>query len=156
MRIKEIGINNFHCYRQTTFQFADRVTILIGKNGSGKSSLIKGIKNALSVFFSNNSSWGYQTIVGSVNELSVANLSSREIWHDNDMKPAELVDIEITAERMNYDNGLPEGIPSWSFRKYSTPKASTKYNTAFDLSTLSTHKLLGIKSLLYSLNVACS
>ena len=123
MRIKEIGINNFHCYRQTTFQFADRVTILIGKNGSGKSSLIKGIKNALSVFFSNNSSWGYQTIVGSVNELSVANLSSREIWHDNDMKPAELVDIEITAERMNYDNGLPEGIPSWSFRKYSTPKA---------------------------------
>ena len=123
MRIKEIGINNFHCYRQTTFQFADRVTILIGKNGSGKSSLIKGIKNALSVFFSNNSSWGYQTIVGSVNELSVANLSSREIWHDNDMKPAELVDIEITAERMNYDNSLPEGIPSWSFRKYSTPKA---------------------------------
>ena len=39
------------------------------------------------------------------------------------MKPAELVDIEITAERMNYDNSLPEGIPSWSFRKYSTPKA---------------------------------
>lgn len=29
MRIKEIGINNFHCYQQTTFQFADRVTILI-------------------------------------------------------------------------------------------------------------------------------
>lgn len=51
MRIKEIGINNFHCYQQTTFQFADRVTILIGKNGSGKSSLIKGIKNALSDFF---------------------------------------------------------------------------------------------------------
>ena len=55
MRIKEIGINNFHCYQQTTFQFADRVTILIGKNGSGKSSLIKGIKNALSVFFFYNS-----------------------------------------------------------------------------------------------------
>lgn len=123
MKIKEIGINNFHCYQQTTFQFADRVTILIGKNGSGKSSLIKGIKNALSVFFSNNSSWGYQTIVGSVNELSVANLSSREIWHDNDMKPAELVDIKITAERMNYDNGLPDDIPSWSFRKFSTPSA---------------------------------
>ena len=51
MRIKEIGINNFHCYQQTTFQFADRVTILIGKNGSGKSSLIKGIKNALVFFF---------------------------------------------------------------------------------------------------------
>ncbi len=123
MRIKEIGINNFHCYQQTTFQLADRITILIGKNGSGKSSLIKGIKNALSVFFSNNSSWGYQTIAGNVSDLSVANLSSREIWHDNDMKPAELVDIKITAERMNYDNGLPEGIPSWSFRKNSTPNA---------------------------------
>lgn len=51
MRIKEIKINNFHCYQQTNFQFADRVTILIGKNGSGKSSLIKSIKNALSIFF---------------------------------------------------------------------------------------------------------
>lgn len=123
MRIKEIKINNFHCYQQTNFQFADRVTILIGKNGSGKSSLIKSIKNALSIFFSNNPLWGYQAIVGSVSDLSVANLSLREIWHDNDMKPAEYVDIRITAEKVSYEDGSSDGIPSWSFRKFSTPKS---------------------------------
>lgn len=50
MRIRELNIHNFHCYQQVIFQFADRVTVLIGKNGSGKSSLIKSLKNALSIF----------------------------------------------------------------------------------------------------------
>lgn len=127
MILKEITINNFHCYKQTSFQFADKVTVLIGKNGSGKSSLIKSIKNALSIFFSNNSSWGYPTLVGSVADLGVSNLSSREIWHDNDMKPAEYVDIKVSTERGNLES--VEEIPSWSFRKFST--ANAKLQTTF-------------------------
>lgn len=134
MRLKEITINNFHCYKQTSFQFADKVTVLIGKNGSGKSSLIKSIKNALSIFFSNNSSWGYQTLAGSVSDLGVANLDSREIWHDNNMKPAEYVDIRISAERQNSESETSEAIPSWSYHKLSTAKAkpqSTYYKDAY-------------------------
>lgn len=123
MRIKNITLNNFHCYRQATFNFASRATILIGKNGSGKTSLIKGIKNALSIFFSNNSSWGYSTVVGSVSGLGVSNLGSREIWHDNDMKPAAYVDIKIDAVRPDYDTDEIEDFPSWSFHKLSTAKA---------------------------------
>lgn len=129
MRIKEIRINNFHCYRQATFSFADRTTVLIGKNGSGKSSLIKSIKNALSIFFSNNASWGYPSIAGAVSDLSVSNLDSREIWHDNNMKPAEFVDISMTAEKINYDEGTRQDIPSWSFHKLSlsNSKLQSKY-----------------------------
>lgn len=134
MKIKEIKIKNFHCYQQALFQLADRATVLIGKNGSGKSSFIKSIRNALSIFFSSNGSWGYSSIVGGVSDLSVSNLDSREIWHDNEMKPAEFVDIQITAEKMNYDDGSSQNIPSWSFRKSSASNArlqSTSYKAAY-------------------------
>ena len=123
MRLKKITINNFHCYQNTTFEFAPKVTVLIGKNGSGKSSLVKSIKNALSIFFSNNPSWGYPTIVGDVSDLSQANLDSREIWHDKDMKPAESVDLKMAAERINKAEDTVEAFPSWSFHKLSTAKA---------------------------------
>lgn len=134
MKINNITINNYHCYKQASFEFAKKATILIGKNGSGKSSLIKSIKNALSIFFSNNPSWGYSTIVGSVSDLGVLNLDSREIWHDNDMKPAEFVDIRIDAIKPNYENGEFDRIPSWSFRKSSMANAklqSTYYKDAY-------------------------
>lgn len=108
MRLNQITINNFHCYQNATFSFAKKVTVLIGKNGSGKSSLIKSIKNVLSVFFTNNPKWGYPTIVGSVSDLSQANLDSREIWHDNNMKPASYVDINVVAERVNSSNNTIE------------------------------------------------
>jgi len=134
MRIKNITINNYRCYKQASFELARKATILIGKNGSGKSSLIKSIKNTLSIFFSNNPSWGYSTIVGGVSDLGVLNLDSREIWHDNDMKPAEFVDIKVDAIKPNYDNGEFDHIPSWSFRKSSTANAklqSTYYKEAY-------------------------
>ena len=123
MRLNQITINNFHCYQNATFDFAKKVTVLIGKNGSGKSSFIKSIKNALSIFFSNNPSWGYPTIVGSVSDLSQANLDSREIWHDNNMKPAEYVDIKVLADKLNYADNTIENLPSWSFHKLSTANA---------------------------------
>ena len=134
MRLNQITINNFHCYQNATFSFAKKVTVLIGKNGSGKSSLIKSIKNALSVFFTNNPKWGYPTIVGSVSDLSQANLDSREIWHDNNMKPASYVDINVVAERVNCLNNTIEALPTWSFRKSSKAKAKlqgTFYKDAY-------------------------
>lgn len=134
MIIKELKINNFHCYQHASFQLADRATVLIGKNGSGKSSFIKSIKNALSVFFSSNGSWGYPTIVGGVSDLSVSNLDSREIWHDNNMRPAVCVDIQVIAEKVDYDNCTSQRIPPWSFHKSSASNArlqSTFYKDAY-------------------------
>lgn len=133
MILKEIEIQNFHCYKETNFQLAERVNVLIGKNGSGKTSLLKSIKNALSIFFSSNPSWGYSTIVGSVNDLSVANLDCDEIWHDEDMQPAESVDIKITASADGCNADMPS-FPSWSFHKLSSANAklqSTYYKDAY-------------------------
>ncbi len=49
MIIKRIHIKNFRCIEETTIE-VDPLTILIGKNGSGKSSILK----ALEIFYQPN------------------------------------------------------------------------------------------------------
>lgn len=52
MKIKNIHIKNFRCFDDYEFDFGENSTILIGKNGSGKTSLIVALKSALSFIFS--------------------------------------------------------------------------------------------------------
>lgn len=52
MKIEKITIKNFRCYEETTVEFGKKVTIVIGKNGSGKSTMLSAIKRALSFVFS--------------------------------------------------------------------------------------------------------
>lgn len=126
MKLERVIINNFHCYQNATFNFGERVTLLIGKNGSGKSSLIKALKNALSIFFTfSNSNWEFDSIVGSVPDLKIAQLNLREIWHDNGMQPAARVSINMFAAE-------PE--INWSFVKSSIASSkvqSSYYKNAF-------------------------
>ena len=127
MRIEQIKIRNFHCYEDETFDFSDSTTILIGKNGSGKSSLLRAIKNALSIFFSSNPQWGYPPIVGDVTDLGVSNLGTDEIWHDERMTPAPYVDISVNAK-------WGEKRLDWSYFKPSKQKSklhSTLYKDAY-------------------------
>ena len=55
MYLKKLNIKYFRCFkneeRDFEVEFAPRVTVLFGKNGSGKSSLIHAIHKALSFIF---------------------------------------------------------------------------------------------------------
>lgn len=127
MNLTSVEIQNFHCYKQATFPFTKETTVLIGKNGSGKSSLIKAITNGLSVFFSNNS-WGYQSLAQTVSDLKVANMGVREVWHDEKMIPAEYVEIKLNAEYCG------SALPEWSFYKQARANANlqnSKYKDAY-------------------------
>ena len=117
MILESIKIRNFHCYKEVSFDFSRETTVLIGKNGSGKSSLIKAIRNGLSVFFSNNS-WGYRSLASAVSDLKVTNLNVREVWHDDKNVPAEFAEIRLIA---NLYNGQPV---EWSFYKQAREKAN--------------------------------
>lgn len=50
MKLHKIEINNFRCYQKAEIPFGKETTVLFGKNGSGKTSLIQALANALSVF----------------------------------------------------------------------------------------------------------
>lgn len=48
MRINSLKIRNFRCFKNYEIEFAPRVTVLFGKNGTGKTTLIHAIHKALS------------------------------------------------------------------------------------------------------------
>lgn len=117
MNLNSVEIHNFHCFKESTFEFSKETTVLIGKNGSGKSSLVKAIRNGLSIFFSKNS-WGYKSLAGTVSDLKVTNLNTREVWHDEKMSPADHVEVKLNAcldETQNIE---------WSFYKLARDKSN--------------------------------
>lgn len=48
MRLNKLKIRNFRCFRDYEIEFAPQVTVLFGKNGTGKTTLIHAIHKALS------------------------------------------------------------------------------------------------------------
>lgn len=53
MYLNKIELKNFRCYQENTFSFGKEVNIFIGKNGTGKSSLLSAIRKGLTFIFSN-------------------------------------------------------------------------------------------------------
>lgn len=52
MRINKVQLHNYRNYKDSSVDFGSEVTIFIGKNGTGKTNLIKAIKQLLSFIFS--------------------------------------------------------------------------------------------------------
>lgn len=48
MTIKEINISNFRCFKRFSLEFGPKATIIFGKNGTGKTTLIHALHKALS------------------------------------------------------------------------------------------------------------
>lgn len=58
MILKKITIENFRCFKNYEVDLTPGITVFIGKNGAGKTSLLNAIRYGLSVFFSNDSTMG--------------------------------------------------------------------------------------------------
>lgn len=51
MKLLETTFNNFRCFKQYNIKYGSETTIFIGKNGTGKSSILSGIRRGLSFMF---------------------------------------------------------------------------------------------------------
>jgi predicted ATP-binding protein involved in virulence len=49
MRLKSIELKNYRCYQHFKVHFAQGINAIAGVNGSGKTSLLKGIREALAL-----------------------------------------------------------------------------------------------------------
>lgn len=55
MYLKKINIKNFRCFKEYSIEFAPKVTVLFGMNGSGKTTIIHALHKALSfIMYSDN------------------------------------------------------------------------------------------------------
>ena len=52
MKIKSLTLSNYRNYKNADIQFGSKTTVIIGKNGMGKTNLVAALKQALSFIFS--------------------------------------------------------------------------------------------------------
>ena len=116
MPLTEIELNGFRCFIHYKLSFKQGVNLLIGDNGSGKTSVIRGITLALNAFFK-----GF-----SDENTSCAGIASDDFNHtvSNESKsltrPAEIVfsteSIVSRRKRPQYTK-MPRNI-TWQTRTY--------------------------------------
>jgi len=51
MKLIESTFDNFRCFKNYTIEYGQETTVFIGKNGTGKSSVLSGIRRGLSIMF---------------------------------------------------------------------------------------------------------
>uniref|UniRef100_UPI00404B8563 AAA family ATPase n=2 Tax=Flavobacterium sp. TaxID=239 RepID=UPI00404B8563 len=51
MQLLESKFNNFRCFKNYPIKYGKQTTVIIGKNGTGKSSILSAIRRGLSIFF---------------------------------------------------------------------------------------------------------
>lgn len=116
MKIKKLTIENFRCFQDFEIDFAPGMTVLIGKNGSGKSSLINAVKHSLSFIFTKDSSvvGKINSISASVPNLKIAGFDMFDVYYNNQKSDYEYpVKITCLAE---FDQ---ETLSEWSLQKNS-------------------------------------
>ncbi|HEY5593353.1 MAG TPA: AAA family ATPase [Paludibacter sp.] len=132
MRIKSIEIQNFRCLDQLTLDLAQDVTVLIGKNGAGKSSLIQAIKHGLSFVFSKDSkvTMGQYAISVSSPSLNIIGYAPEDAFYDFEKNDYQYpISIKCFATI-----GVSDRVDDWELLKNTAggKLLYTKFRDAFD------------------------
>ena len=128
MKIRNIKLTDFRCFSKYSLDFAPGVTVLIGKNGAGKTSLVHAIHDALSFIFTNDKSIGDNYLSAGNPDLKVASIDVGDFRKDMELrKVADSLEIEAKAQWDTVDL-------EWSLYKKSTANAglfSSRYSKAY-------------------------
>lgn len=126
-QLKELTINNFRCFSTYSIaKFGEESTVLIGRNGVGKTTLLTAIVNALSFIFSKNEILKQRNLSSGNPDLTIKNISPLEVYTLNGIT-ADSVKISAKAE---FSNKLLE----WELYKKATNSAlsPTLYKKAYE------------------------
>lgn len=131
MKINSIYLENFRCFKRCEIEFGKKSTILIGKNGTGKTNLLTGLVYSLSFPFAKNVMEGMQTIGTSSPDLKVAAIDNKGTFDARfDIETNDYTYPIRLVNKASFDNKQLE----WSMVK---PKkdgglSSSLYKTAFE------------------------
>ena len=128
MILKKIKIHNFRCFKNYEADLNAAMTVLIGNNGAGKTSLLNAIRYSLSVFFSNDRKLGDDLLILGNPDLKVVSTNTTDFYREpnaNMLSPDLVIGMEANF------NGIPL---EWEYYKRSTARASLithKYQEAY-------------------------
>lgn len=83
MNLTSINITNFRCFKAYHLNFAPSTTILIGRNGAGKSTVLKALESVLSMIFAKDKSLGDDILVKGNVKLKVVKFKESDFHYDS-------------------------------------------------------------------------
>lgn len=107
MKLRSIKLQNYRCYQNNDFYFGGDTTIIIGKNGTGKSSLLSAIRKGMSFIFSNTGE--NKLIKNNTNKIEGLNdWDTTFIENGDGFQWPTNIEYEITYDKINLN---------WKFHK---------------------------------------
>lgn len=128
MLYKKLVIDNFLCFDHFEIQFPDRVSVIIGRNGAGKTSLIRALVYSLYFMFTNDRSMGDDFLSAGNPDLKMRSIRYDE-FHRNRSTDETAVDANFHGE-MNF---LNESL-KWDMYRRSTSGSAlnpSRYRPAY-------------------------
>jgi len=112
MTISKIEIENFKLFNNQTFKFNDNFNLIVGINGSGKTSLLRAISVALG-------GWANAYIKSDKNLRPIEDTEIREIQIDNSFDKTKLTSITVHGIANIVDNysKSKNGIVTWTRKR---------------------------------------
>lgn len=125
MKIEKISIKNYRCYENEEISFGTESTIIIGKNGTGKSTLLSAIRKGMTFMFSGTSKNKFKKNNDTKIE-SFANWDTRFVEDGSGFQYPTILNYEVLIDENN--------SIQWAFHKegFQGKLYSTYYKNALD------------------------
>lgn len=123
MRIKSLTLSNYRNYKDAEIKFGERTTVIIGKNGMGKTNLVAALKQALSFIFAKKKYNPYFDLIASSDQRvkSITTLDAR--YGRNDFGYDYNFPVSVKGEML-----LPNGKDlQWEFHKETASSGMDDY-----------------------------
>ena len=119
LRIKELQLKNFRCFEELTINFSTPYTVLIGINGSGKSSIL----DALRIFFD---SFSNSVKINQIHNISVVIYDLKIL--SSDIRREVILNGSILESLPKYPTLVSGTVENSNGKVISWKRASIKYN----------------------------
>ena len=137
MRIDRISISNFKLFEKCEFKFHPSFNLIVGVNGSGKTSLLRAVAAAMG-------GWAHAYIKDAKNRRAILESEIREVQIDKRFDKTKTVTIEAhgTAAIVDRFGAKKQGRATWTRKRREASKETitggeidygtgTKYNLNF-------------------------